>query len=166
MPHLFLPSSVPYFITRFHLRVSLHQSLAQESSFYVLLLGNLTSDSCLFFLILTRGHAYRFSERGEGGDRVGGRNIDVRMSERNTDWLPLARAPTKDWTCNPGMCLDWESNQWPFWFTDDAPTNLAILVRADNCLFNIKRSTIFSFLFVFLRNWPNNINWYNRFYIN
>ena len=42
-------------------------------------------------------------ERDEGRER-----------ERNIIWLPLAHAPTRDWTPNLGMCLEWESNLWPF----------------------------------------------------
>ena len=39
--------------------------------------------------------------------------------ERNIDWLPLICALTGDWTCNPGMCADWESNLRPFTLQDD-----------------------------------------------
>ena len=45
--------------------------------------------------------------------RDGERNIDV----RNIDWWHLICALTRDQTHNLGMCSDWESNLWPFWFT-------------------------------------------------
>ena len=38
--------------------------------------------------------------------------------ERNFNWLPLARALTRDQTCNPGRCLGWEWNWWPFTLGD------------------------------------------------
>ena len=53
------------------------------------------------FFILTWGHAYWFLERGKAREREG---------ERNIDRLPLVYAPTRDHTCNLGMCPDWESN--------------------------------------------------------
>ena len=56
---------------------------------------------CLFFL-----RVCLFSERGEGREKVKERNISV--------WLPLPPPPTGDLACNPGMCLDWESNRGPF----------------------------------------------------
>ena len=36
------------------------------------------------------------------------------MWERHIDWLTLVWALTRDQTCNPGMCPDWESNLRPF----------------------------------------------------
>ena len=42
------------------------------------------------------------------------------MRERNIDWLPLLCALTGDWTCNPGMCPDQESNWRPFTLQDEA----------------------------------------------
>ena len=36
------------------------------------------------------------------------------MWEKNIDWLPSIYSPTRDWTCNPGMCGDWGSNVKPF----------------------------------------------------
>ena len=45
---------------------------------------------------------YLFLERKEGKEKERERNINV--------WLPLARPPLGDLTCNPSMCPDWESN--------------------------------------------------------
>ena len=42
------------------------------------------------------------------------------MCERNSDHLPLVCAPTRDGSCNPGMCPDWELDQRPFDLQDDA----------------------------------------------
>ena len=36
------------------------------------------------------------------------------MCERYIHRLPLARPPTGDLACNPGMCPYWELNQQPF----------------------------------------------------
>ena len=41
------------------------------------------------------------------------------MWEGNIDRLPFTHTPTGDWTCNPGMCPDGESNLWPFTLQDD-----------------------------------------------
>ena len=60
-------------------------------------------------------------ERG-GGERE--RNIDMRET---SDQLPPVCAPTGDWTHNPGMCPDWESNPWPFDVWDSTTTKLRTL---------------------------------------
>ena len=49
---------------------------------------------------------YLFLERGEEKEKERERNINV--------WLPLTHLRTIDLTCNPGMCPDWELNQWLF----------------------------------------------------
>ena len=41
------------------------------------------------------------------------------MWERNIYWLPLARTPTGDQTCNPGMRPDQEPNGQPFGLQND-----------------------------------------------
>ena len=51
-------------------------------------------------------------------EEKGGRGTSV--WERNINWLPAARAPTRDPTCNPGICPDWELNPWPFSLWDIA----------------------------------------------
>ena len=40
----------------------------------------------------------------------------------NVDWLPLVRAPSRNWTHSPGMCSDQKLNQWPFCFAGQCPT--------------------------------------------
>ena len=48
---------------------------------------------------------YFFLERGRGWERGGEKHQCVVASHA---------PPTGDLTHNPGMCPDWESNQWPF----------------------------------------------------
>ena len=48
---------------------------------------------------------YLFLQRGREGEWEGEIHQCVVAS-----WTP----PTGDLACNPGMCPDWESNQWPF----------------------------------------------------
>ena len=48
---------------------------------------------------------YLFLERGEGKEKERERNINM--------WLHLMHPPTEDLDHNPGMCPDWELNQWP-----------------------------------------------------
>ena len=55
-------------------------------------------------------------ERRERREREGERNIDVREKHRLVSSL---YTPTGDWTCNLGMCPDWEWNPWPFSLQDD-----------------------------------------------
>ena len=52
-----------------------------------------------------------FLERGE---------VREKERKRNINELPLVHAPTWDWTCNPGMCPDQESNLRHFALLDDA----------------------------------------------
>ena len=49
--------------------------------------------------------------------------IDLKEGERNIDWLPPVHGPTRDQTCNLGMCPDWETNLQPFDVWKDTPTN-------------------------------------------
>ena len=65
-------------------------------------------------------------ERERGG---GGESERERIRERQTDrqrkkhWLvAYLGCPTRDWTCNLGMCPDWESNWQPFSAWNDAQT--------------------------------------------
>ena len=62
--------------------------------------------SFLNLFLFFKTFIYLFLERGEGREKEGERNINVR--------LPLMRPPTGDLACNPGMCPDWESNWQPF----------------------------------------------------
>ena len=66
-----------------------------------------------FVVIVTRGHAYWFWREGKGGR-------ETLMRERNINGLPLTCAPSGDWTCNPGLCPDQESNWQPLGLQDDA----------------------------------------------
>ena len=58
------------------------------------------------FKIFFKDVIYLFLSRGEGREKERERNINV--------WLPLMHPPTGDLARNPGMCPDWQSNQWPF----------------------------------------------------
>ena len=68
-----------------------------------------------------RFHLILEKERGKENDRE--RNINV--------WLPLMCPPTGDLARNPGMCPDWESNQWTLWFTGQHSIHWATPARAD-----------------------------------
>ena len=59
------------------------------------------------------------------------RESERHWCERETSigWLLLC-ATTRDWTCNLGMCSDWQLNPWPFSLQEDAPTNWATPARA------------------------------------
>ena len=48
-----------------------------------------------------RLYLFIFRERGRGG-------------EKHQCVFASYTPPTRDRACNPGMCPDWESNQWPF----------------------------------------------------
>ena len=48
---------------------------------------------------------YLFLEKGSEAEREGEKHQCLAASHS---------PPTGDLTCNPGMCPDWESNQWPF----------------------------------------------------
>ena len=54
-----------------------------------------------------------FRERGKEREREGEKNIDIDVREKRqlaTSHMP----PTRDLSCNPSICPDWESNWWPF----------------------------------------------------
>ena len=53
-------------------------------------------------------------------EREGEREKETSMWKRNIDQLPPICTPTGDWTCNPGMCPDWELNLQPFGVPDNA----------------------------------------------
>ena len=94
---------------------------------FFFLLFQLLGASCLFcnffFLILTRGHD--FKERGR----------ETLIWEKNVHSYPLMRAPTWDWTCNPGVCPDQELNPQPFGLWNDAQTNLSHNAQGMLCNF-------------------------------
>ena len=48
------------------------------------------------------------------------RGKETLMRERNIDQLSLVRAPTRDQTCNTGMCPEHKLNQRPFTLQDSA----------------------------------------------
>ena len=62
--------------------------------------ASLTFPINFFFL-----HLFIFRERGMEGERKGEKHQYVVASHMTL---------TGDLACNPGMCPDWESNQWPF----------------------------------------------------
>ena len=65
---------------------------------------------------------YLFLERGKGGRK---RGRETSVWERNINQLPFVCTRTRDQTCSPGMCPDWELNQWHFALQDNAhPTEL------------------------------------------
>ena len=86
-------------------------------------------DFSFFKKILTQGYVYRFlrERKGERGKK--------HWCERGIDSLPPWCAPTRDGTCNLGMCPDWESNLQTFGAWDDAPVNWATLPGAKVFLF-------------------------------
>ena len=55
---------------------------------------------------------YLFLERGEGREKERERNFSVQ--EKQCPLVASHMPPTGDLAHNPGMCPDWESNQWPF----------------------------------------------------
>ena len=64
----------------------------------------------IFILLYYFLRFYLFLERG--GGKVKGR--ETSMWERNIYQLPLVLALTGDWTPNPGVWPDRESNWWPY----------------------------------------------------
>ena len=52
--------------------------------------------------------------------RERGRGREILVWERNINQYSLTCAPSRDQTCNPGMCPDLESNQWSFTLRDAA----------------------------------------------
>ena len=69
------------------------------------------------FLFFLRFYLFIFRQRGREGER----NVTV--------WLPLESAPTGDLAWNPGMCLDWEANWWPFGLVTSQGTLWDLLIR-------------------------------------
>ena len=59
---------------------------------------------------------YFFRDRGEGKEKDMERNINVREKHRS---VASCTCPTRDQTCNPGTCPDWESNLQPFTLQDN-----------------------------------------------
>ena len=92
------------------------------------------------FLILNWGYVCWFSMREEGGEREREkrrkRERERDIIVRNINWFLPIRSPTRDQTCNLGMCPDWESNPQTFGVWDDAPTNWATWPRYLSLSFN------------------------------
>ena len=61
-----------------------------------------------FTLFFKRFHFYLFIFREGKGERKKERERNINV------WLPLTWLPTGALAHNPGLCPDWESNQWPF----------------------------------------------------
>ena len=59
-----------------------------------------------------------FLEREKGGEKEREGNIDA----RNINWLPLAGAPTRENTHNPGMCPGQESQRPVVLWDNTQPT--------------------------------------------
>ena len=57
------------------------------------------------FLFFLRFYSFIFRERGREGEREG---------EKHQCVVASYASPIGDLACNPRMCPDWESNQWPF----------------------------------------------------
>ena len=66
---------------------------------------------------LKRFFVFLLLERGEGREKKRERHSTVGEIQQS---VASRTPPTGDLACNPGMCPDWESNQWPFSFGDDA----------------------------------------------
>ena len=62
-------------------------------------------DPAMFFFSFFKDFIYLFLERGREGERE---------EEKYQCVLASHVAPTGDLAHNPGMCPDWESDQWPF----------------------------------------------------
>ena len=73
--------------------------------------------STFITIIIFKDFLHLFLERGEGREKERERNIDVWEKYRSA---ASCMPPTGDLARNPGMCPDWESNQWPFSLLDDA----------------------------------------------
>ena len=79
----------------------------------------------IFFKIL---FIYLFLERGEERENERDRNICV--------WLALTNSAPGDLAHNPGMCPDWESNQWPFLVHRPTSVHSATPARAGGFIFD------------------------------
>ena len=84
-----------------------HLEFTRHTKFPISLLSNLIS----YFSFFKKHFIYLLLQRGGGREKERERNSNV--------WKihPLVAShtpPTGDLAHNPGMCPDWESNQWPF----------------------------------------------------
>ena len=74
----------------------------------------------ILIIIFFKNVIHSFLERGEEREKERERNIHVLEKH----WLVASSMPPAgDLAHNPGMCPDWESNQWPFCcllYTSDA----------------------------------------------
>ena len=81
--------------------------------------------SCLVIYFLLKIFLYYyFLREGKGGRK---RRRETSKWERNIDWLALVCSPTKDQTCDQGMCPDrsHKPSSGPFAFRDDTqPTEV------------------------------------------
>ena len=77
--------------------------------------------------------------REEGRER----RTDVREKYRS---LPPIHAQTRDWTCNLGMCSDWELSPQPIGVWDDATTNWTIRPGLNPCFL--------IYIYIHISSWP------------
>ena len=94
LPPISLPLSLKSVLTKHILRWEMQRKKSKVTLCYLM----------LFFKGLFYSH---LRERGRDRKR------ETSMWERNTDWLPPAQAPTRDWAYNLGTCPDREPNWWP-----------------------------------------------------
>ena len=73
--------------------------------FFYLVVANIYCHEKIFTYTFFLDFIYLFLERGERRKKEGEWNINM--------WLPLMCPLLGDQARNPGMCSDWELNQWP-----------------------------------------------------
>ena len=86
-------------------------------------------------LFLKRFFIYIFLERGEEKEKEKERNINVQDKYQSvTSHTPT----TRNLVHNPGMCPDWELNQWPYGSCNDTqPTDTPVRDRQIILITNI-----------------------------
>ena len=67
--------------------------------------------SVFLIILFFKDFIHLLLERGEGREKGRRRNIEVQEIHQS---FASTTPQTEDLACNPGMCPDWESNQWTF----------------------------------------------------